>query len=154
MSVQERIEKYTLPEPNSGCWLWIGACGSSGYPQLTVIDEVTGRPKSVRLHRYVCEQTHGSQNDLYALHKCDVKVCLNPAHIYYGTQKENVSDAYARGKVKSKAGENSKLNKLTWSDVEEIRSSSETNVNLSKKYGVAPSRISEVRAMKAWRKNG
>lgn len=154
MSVQDRIEKYTLPEPNSGCWLWVGACGSSGYPQLTVIDDETGRRKSVRLHRYVCEQVNGKADDLYALHKCDVKVCLNPNHIYFGTQKENVSDAYARNRVKSKAGEGSKLNKLTWADVEAIRSSFDSNVSLSTKYGVTPSRISEIRSMKAWREYG
>jgi hypothetical protein len=133
--------------------LWIGACGSSGYPQLTVKDPVTKRAKSLRVHRYVCEQEHGNGGDLNALHKCDVKICINPQHLYFGTQKQNVIDAYARNRMPSRLGEMSKTNKLTWADVREIRTSKCSNSVLARKYGVTRSRISDVRTMKAWRED-
>lgn len=154
MEIQKRIEKYSMPEPNTGCVLWMGSCGSSGYPQLTVSDFPL-KPKSIRIHKYVCEQAYGPSNGLNALHKCDVKSCINPDHLYFGTQKENIQDAYARNRVPDKSGENSKLNKLSWDDVDKIRSSNETNSALAKKYKVARSRISDIRTMKSWRvKNG
>lgn len=154
MADDERIAKYTMPEPNSGCWLWTGACGSSGYPQLTVKDRGANRPVSLRVHRFVCEQAHGEARGRSALHKCDVKLCVNPQHLYFGTQKENVLDAYARGRVKSKVGEGSKTNKLTWADVEDIRASNASNAQLAAKHGVSRSRISDIRNMKAWRQHG
>jgi hypothetical protein len=154
MTVDERITKYTQPEPNSGCWLWTGACGSSGYPQLTVKDGGADRPVSLRVHRFVCEQAHGEARGRSALHKCDVKLCVNPQHLYFGTQKENVQDAYARGRMPNKSGENSKLNKLTWADVAEIRASDASNSQLAARYGVARSRISDIRTLKSWRQHG
>jgi hypothetical protein len=151
MTLDERIAKYTLPEPNSGCWLWAGACGSSGYPQLTVRDEATGKPKSIRVHRYVCERAGAPAGDLYALHKCDVKVCVNPDHLYFGTQNQNILDVIARGRSPDRRGEKSKLNKLTWADIHEIRASADSNSVLAARYGVARSRISDIRTMKSWR---
>jgi hypothetical protein len=154
MEIQERIQKYSMPEPNTGCVLWVGACGSSGYPQLTVVMD-SSKPKSIRIHKYVCEQAHGPSNGLNALHKCDVKCCINPDHLYFGTQKQNIQDAYSRNRVPDKSGENSRLNKLSWADVDKIRSSSETNSVLAEKYKVARSRISDIRTMKSWKvKNG
>lgn len=154
MGIWERIEKYTMPEPNSGCWLWSGACGSSGYPQLTVKDKETGKPKSLRIHKFICEQINNGDKNLFVLHKCDVKICINPDHLYFGTQKQNIIDAYSRNRIASKMGESSKLNKLTWESVAEIRNSNDTNSNLSIKYGVSRGRISDVRNMKGWVRNG
>jgi hypothetical protein len=147
MTVDERIAKYTLPEPNSGCWLWTGAMNGF-YPRMT-IDR-----KAVYVHRYVCEQAHGLPDGLNALHKCDVPLCVNPDHLYPGTQKQNLIDAYARGRMPSKSGENSKLNKLTWADVAEIRASDASNSQLAARYGVARSRISDIRTLKSWRQHG
>lgn len=154
MQIADRIEKYSIPEPNSGCLLWIGACGSSGYPQLTITDGAS-KPKSIRIHKYVCEQANGPSMGLNALHKCDVKSCINPDHLYFGTQKDNVRDSYLRNRVPDKSGENSKLNKLSWADVDKIRASGKTNSALAKKFKVAKSRISDIRTMKSWKlKNG
>jgi hypothetical protein len=82
-SLQERIERYSEPEPNSGCVLWIGAI-IDGYPFI----RHNGRMQSVT--RLLINPNH------YALHKCDITSCVNPNHLYDGTAKQNFDDAVKR----------------------------------------------------------
>ncbi len=154
LAPMQRVINQSIPEPNSGCWLWLGACGSSGYPQMTVKDENTGKRKSVRVTRYMCFGSIDPETDLFALHKCDVKICVNPDHLYSGTQNQNVHDAISRDLWPKRNGENSKTNKITWADADAIRRSSETNRKLAKRYGIANSRISDIKTGKSWRQNG
>lgn len=154
LSLMQRVINQSIPEPNSGCWLWTGACGSSGYPQMTVADEKTGKRKTIRLNRYMCAGINDVSPNLSALHKCDVKICVNPDHLYFGDQKQNVRDAIERNRWPDRRGENSKLNKITWEDAELIRSSSDTNRNLAKKYGISNGRVSDIKTGKSWRANG
>lgn len=85
------IEASSVPEPNSGCFLWIGALQKDGYGTL----RSDGR--SLLAHRAAWEAAFGTPPaDKYVLHKCDVPWCVNPAHLYIGTQFDNMGDAVRR----------------------------------------------------------
>lgn len=85
------IESCSIPEPNSGCFLWLGVLQKDGYGTLTN----GGRP--LLAHRAAWEVAFGvPPADKYVLHKCDVPWCVNPAHLYIGTQFDNMRDAVQR----------------------------------------------------------
>lgn len=76
-----------------GCWLWTGPLTSSGYGK----HYIDGR--HVLAHRHSYELTHGPIGEgLVLLHSCDVRRCINPAHLTPGTQKENAIDRARKGR--------------------------------------------------------
>lgn len=83
----DRIQALCVPEPNTGCWLWIGRMGPNGYGEI----RVDGKMK--RAHR-VSRTVFGGEFDhnLHVLHKCDVKICVNPDHLRLGTHDDNMRD--------------------------------------------------------------
>lgn len=88
-----RFERYTIPEPNSGCLLWTASVDRKGYGRIALDG---GKP--VRAHRAAFFLAHGRWPRPMALHRCDTPACVNPAHIYEGTAKENALDRSARGR--------------------------------------------------------
>jgi hypothetical protein len=111
------------------CWRWCGATnGKPGYGKFTV----DGR--QVLAHRLTWEFEHGPIPDgLEVLHRCDVKLCCNPGHLFLGTQRANVHDAVSKG-----------LNphKLEADDVREMRRLRKEEgiayTVLAERYGVTP----------------
>lgn len=93
-----RFERYVSPEPNSGCWLWLGAANQKGRGTFSYGGR---RPKGrVELHhRFAYLVEHGDiPEGLSVLHRCDVPLCCNPAHLFVGTQADNVSDMMEKGR--------------------------------------------------------
>jgi len=86
----ERFFRYCLPEPNSGCWLWMGTVDSKGYGNMRVGNTKTGRGL-VRTHRFSYELHKGPiPNDLCLDHLCRVRSCCNPNHLEPVTLRENI----------------------------------------------------------------
>ena len=77
-----------IPEPITGCYLWIGPM--SGRYGLW------GRRKYA--HRESHERANGSCGDKFVLHRCDVPLCVNPKHLFLGTQADNQWDAIRKGR--------------------------------------------------------
>ena len=151
MSVWDRIQKYTLPEPNSGCWLWTGACGADNYPRITIGSLTDKTKRSVRVSRFVCEAFHGLPDGMHALHKCDNTICINPDHLYAGTAKQNTKDCIERmRRTQIKRGSENVMAVLTEEQVLSIRSSSEKGVDLAEQYGVSQASISLIKNRKVW----
>jgi hypothetical protein len=162
-TLQERFEAKYIPEPNSGCWLWTAAVCSGGYG---CIGETKTR-KILSAHR-VSWELHCSPipEGLDVLHKCDVRPCVNPQHLFLGTDQDNVNDKIAKGRgtlgkrwkqknprKTAPSGEHHHYAKLTEAQVVEIISSTErgSGVRLAEKFGVARSVISQIKNRKAWK---
>jgi hypothetical protein len=93
VNVAAKIKALAIPEPNSGCWIWLGALTADGYGDV----RVNGR--RIRPHRLVIELRDGEPiGGDWALHVCDTRCCVNPDHLYRGDVVANTRDRVARGR--------------------------------------------------------
>jgi len=140
----------------SECILWDKAVSNTGYGQKWYQGRMIGA------HRYVYIKTFGSiPNGLMVLHRCDVKRCVNPEHLYLGTVKDNAKDAIERGQIATgtrhgaytkphsrRRGTKNPNSKLTTEQIEEIRALFKpkhwTLQQAASRYGVSISTISRV----------
>lgn len=94
LTVMERFDAKYIPEPNSGCWIWLGQPRAQGYGGF----RHEGKRKLA--HRASYEIHIGLiPSGLHVLHKCDVTACVNPDHLRLGTNNDNIADKFARGRV-------------------------------------------------------
>src|SRR6202030_118623 len=80
VGITDKFDRHWIPEPNSGCWLWLGACNEFGY----------GKFGKVKAHRFSYEREKGPIPDgLEIDHLCRNKSCVNPDHLEAVTHGEN-----------------------------------------------------------------
>lgn len=92
-SAIERFMGRVIPEPNSGCWLWTGGTnGVDGYGAFYA----NGR--MIPAHRFILQHLGVEIPDgLFSCHRCNVKSCCNPAHLYVADNQTNLQDAARDG---------------------------------------------------------
>jgi hypothetical protein len=87
-SVEQKFWDRLQPVPESGCFLWMGAVSDNGYGNLMVEGRV------VSTHRRAWELSRGEiPEGKVVCHRCDVRSCCNPAHLFLGSQSDNIYDA-------------------------------------------------------------
>jgi hypothetical protein len=94
--LSERLWPKVEPEPNTGCWLWMGGANNKGYGMLH--DEAG---KHMLSHRASYMLTNGPiPQGMHVLHRCDTPLCCNPAHLFLGTHTDNMRDAASKGRIR------------------------------------------------------
>jgi hypothetical protein len=93
MCALELLQKNSIPVTESGCWLWTNSTGRDGYGKISI------QGKTIRAHRWSWEIHKGySPGQLQVLHRCDVPLCVNPDHLFLGTNQDNVRDRELKGR--------------------------------------------------------
>lgn len=88
--ISERLTALSIPEPNSGCWIWIGHQKNNGYGTLGV--KTGGRWQTKHAHRMSYEVFVGPvPSGLDLDHKCRVRCCINPDHLEPVTRSINLA---------------------------------------------------------------
>lgn len=140
----ETFWSNVMPEPNSGCWLWLGTIDANGYGQFMA----NGILYSA--HRFSLELHKGPIPDgMSGLHHCDNRACANPDHLYAGTHDNNVHDAVNR--ARHSFGERHGNAKLTAEAVRKIRASELSDAALADIYGVSRTAVRHARDGETWR---
>lgn len=146
MSLAERLEFYSIPEPNSGCYLWLANVGHVGHAQLWW--EGTMHPAA----RLVWRVNHGPIPPKYVVrHKCDNPYCVNPQHLEIGTQADNCRDMYTRGRARKARGEAAAKARLNADQVLAIRSDARSGPKIAAAYGIGNSTVYHIRHGRSWR---
>jgi hypothetical protein len=92
-SLAERFESKTIPEPNSGCLLWLGTVSSRGYAKIWI-----GKKTISASHLAFNLAGKSVPAGMLACHHCDNPVCVNIDHLFIGTHKDNSDDMFAKGR--------------------------------------------------------
>lgn len=148
-TVAEALEASSMPEPNSGCLLWLAGsnkAGGGGYGVLRVGGR-SGRTQYA--HRAAWELANGPiPAGMHVCHKCDVPACVNPRHLFLGTAADNNADAHTKGRAA--VGEKHGMARLRPHDVIRIRQDGRPLKAIASEYRVSEATVSCIRHRKRW----
>lgn len=139
-----------------GCWEWIPSRRPDGYGQISLGSRKQGWPARgiIRAHRASWIIANGPiAEGLHVCHRCDNRACVNPAHLFLGTQSDNMKDCMT--KERHAFGSANGRAKFSEAQVVEIRSRlarGATQRGLAREYGVQSSLIGQIHRREIWRR--
>jgi hypothetical protein len=142
LALQKYLQYFNrrwIPVTESGCWIWTEGCDKDGYGKVQI------QKKSLRAHRCAWMLFRGDlPDDLCVLHRCDVPSCVNPDHLFLGTNQDNTADRVRKGRGAILPIH--RETKLTDEDVMTIRALRGVmrQVDLGKQFGLHHSQISRI----------
>ncbi len=141
-SVSARLAYYTDRGAPDECWIWRHITTSKGYGLI-----FDGR--MYQTHRVAWAEINGPiPAGLHILHKCDVPACVNPAHLFLGTNADNMRDRGEKGR--HLRGERSPTARLTTQQVLAIRDDSRPDRDGAAAYGISRTQYRRIRSRKQW----
>ena len=130
------------------CWLWTG-CIVARYGQISLGHPSTPGAKRWKTHRFSWELHHGPiPPTLKVCHRCDVPTCVNPAHLFLGTQAQNIHDSVHKGRKRTWG-----IQKLNAEDVTIIRRQAARGMlqkDIAQAFGISRNHVSSIVTRKVW----
>lgn len=147
MDIRKRFEsKFTKCE---GCWEWKAGKQTKGYGSFWTSE------KTLLAHRFSYQMYVGEIPDgLCVCHHCDNPLCVNPAHLFLGTNTDNIHDCMDKGRCVRAFGEKHWNTKLTEEQVKTIkarRNNGERGIDLAKEFGVSQPHICDIVHDRYWK---
>lgn len=137
-TLRERFDEKWMPEPFSGCWLWTAGVDAKGYGRIGALR------KNQKAQRIAWQLYRGDiPCGLSVLHKCDVRCCVNPEHLFLGDNADNTYDMIAKCRH---------YRKLKDCDVLVIKQSPpRLGGKLARRFNVSAALISRIRLGHLWK---
>lgn len=133
----------------ANCWLWTGAKTVAGYGKMAI-----SRTTFYAHHISLNLDGRTRPTDSVTLHTCDNPSCVNPSHLRWGSQAENMQDAISKGRAphtgRVAGGKNGNA-KLTEADVRAIHDSTGPRKSIAERYGISASLVSHIRTERSWK---
>ena len=146
-TMMEAIELGHVKNDKTGCWEWAKTKNRQGYGEVWI--SKSGEQKKWPAHRASWTVFRGPIPDgMFVCHKCDNPPCINPDHLFIGTQADNVADS-TRKKRRAYGTRNVNA-KLSRDAVEKIRSDTRSQRKIAKDYGVSQVQICNIKNGKVW----
>lgn len=146
--VAERFERFWIPEPNSGCHLWLGGINkrTSTYWQAFFDGKLASRAAWSMANGPI-------PTGMCVLHRCDNPMCVNPDHLFLGTLKDNSGDMMrkGRGRYVPHLGESHGRASVTEDQVKAILSATGRTADIARQLGISYWIVWGVRRGRAWR---
>lgn len=136
--------KHVKLNHTTGCWEWLASKTKFGYGQF----------QNTQSHRWIYQYVHNKvlPIDIVVCHTCDNPSCVNPKHLWQGTQKQNIQDMFNKKRNPPPTrGELDGMAKLTAQKVKQIRTSPLSGKELARLYDVTPQTICDIRKRRSWR---
>ncbi len=135
MTTRERFFSKVIVGPEDDCWPWTGGRNADGYGHIKVAG------KQVTASRMAWELLRGKiEHGLCVCHRCDNPICVNPEHLFLGTQAENIADMKAKGRSGKKLLKGAKRPKLSKVDVLKIldmaKDGNVTRLEIARMFGI------------------
>lgn len=149
-----KVDKSAGPD---GCWPWTAAKLRGGYGQFN--PGISEGRRMVKAHRVSWALTNGpipsgeGHHGICVCHRCDVRACVNPAHLFLGTQAENVRDRDAKGRRVNMRGEAHGMAKLTEADAKTVIaliSLRERYRDIASRFGVTRHCVKRIASGRSW----
>ena len=148
----ERLLTKIKKRPD-GCCEWIGKRFKNGYGQICICLEPKKR-RYLLAHRVMFELHYGEElGELNALHRCDRPWCVNPEHLFKGTQTVNMQDMLSKHREKPTKGELSGKAKLTELKVIAIREAvrmGQTHAKVASEFGISTKQVTVIINRQQW----
>lgn len=140
------------------CWPWLGSRSPSGYGQASLVGKGTSAHRVAwELARGPLPKWSGHKAGLCVLHRCDMRDCVNPAHLFLGTAADNSADKVAKGRqrgvtkvVARQLPRPGKLVKLCEFTAALVASSELPRKEIASLFGISPGLVSHVRSGRRW----
>ena len=147
-----RLARGLASAEEGECWLWTKSKPPSGYGLLTFGTHNT------YAHRMSWTLTHGPiPEGMFVLHRCDVRACVNPAHLFLGTHADNMRDCSDKGRAHPPPwvpGERQGLSKVTGADVLFMRqemANGRRGRDMARRFGLSEAAVSAIKRRKTWK---
>ncbi len=147
MNVTPEIEArfWSYADSSGDCWLWLGSKINGRYGKFSV------RRREFTAHRVSYRLANGSIPDgMHILHRCDNPACVNPSHLFAGTNQDNIADRVAKGR----SNRQPKKVYTTIEQVKEIRTrhaSGEKSGQIAKSMSIPPNRVYSIVSRRVWK---
>lgn len=138
-TAERLLEWGSLRDPDRGCLIWQRSKTTGGY------GNVTYQGVQTYTHRLAWEAANGRPvpAGMCVCHRCDVRNCVEPSHLFIGTIQDNVADMVS--KRRHQWGERSASAKLSTEDVAAIRALDATITVIGRRFGVNATYVAEIR---------
>lgn len=136
---------------SDGCWLWTGTTGTRGYGQIK--RRLAFNHKIVvAAHRVSWELHFGPiPPGLFVCHKCDVRACVRPDHLFLGTGSDNVQDMLRKGRWARITHGMAKITAAQVTEIRDLVANGGARREVAAQYGISHNQISAIVTRKSWR---